>query len=294
MELNEVRESLMKHGVSSEYGAVRALMKAGWWANMSPTFFDRDGGKTREYDIAAVLPDLELEPELDVECDHGARGKQGVVVALACEVKYAKPDAPWVVIRPTGIGLPIPRMPTCWPPNEAGSLAEFLKGREHPLEGSGCATDDFWTGAGIVEPEFKPGGSQRRAPSFVAIEKVCKASEDLLQYHVERTVPRSPGSFGGEPPPEPADGTPRLIFVKPVVVVSGPLFACSIDESGDLVVAEAKAGQVMASYRSKEYAGLGQVVDVVHLDYLAEYGACIKRLRRKIAGHWLASEGASD
>jgi hypothetical protein len=235
-------EDLGKSGFGSEMQAIKIFIDKGWRCSGGYYYFDEDEGKNKETDLVAGKGIHEkLDNGMDIDINYH----------IVAEVK--KSEKPWVVFKKSFVheklestdawnnliyqhNLPWERYNIVAALSE-NSLLKILK----------------WKGYSIHESFKKPDAPSRWYSAFIS---VCKAAESELATHSTYTKIRE--WYG-------------LLLVKPIVILDGTLVSASLTDDGDVLLEEIKFAPFEFFHKSKNSTKDRYRVDVVKLDYLAEY-----------------------
>lgn len=241
---------LEKSGFSSELRSIRQFLTCGWKCSGFANYVDRDQELITGVDLIA-WEDKEVSLE---------RLRYGVQFNITAEVK--KSEKPWVVFKE----------------HSKYVVDDHLKNLTHITGLTPCdLRDDMsqdsvysklgWRAYGIHESFKDPKAPSR---SYSAMIKACKAAESRLDacsaYYKEQEE-HSKGSKNSEH----LHKERFVVFVKPIVILDGRLFAASLSDSADISIEEIRFTSFEFYYKSKHCSKGLYLVDIVRLDGLEEY-----------------------
>ena len=241
-------KDLEKSGFGSEMRAIREFLSRKWGCTGSFSYFDKDVQISREGDFHASRRRMK---EFDFP--------KGVIFWFHIAGEVKKSDNPWIVFKePKGVlkadawnNLTFFKQLPCSHVN----LNEQLK--EHSL-----LAKTGWEGYGIHESFKKPNRSSRWYSSFVSS---CKAAEHILESH------SSGEKSDREISKDAFEKPPFLLFVKPVVVLDGPLLSAEITSTGKISIKEIEAAPFAFHFKTINYDRSYYRIDLVSLSALAKY-----------------------
>jgi hypothetical protein len=237
---------LEKSGMHSELVARNVIVNKGWMLDGTSTYFDRDEGKSREFDVAARRP-VNLYHRDDV-----------IVISffhLFAEVK--KSERPWIVFK---------RRPPHWSrscawnnltsacnlPCKPSALTRYLQ--KHSL-----IRVNGWEGIGIHEAFKKPDQPSRWYSAFVS---ACKAAD--WYRHRYGAKERTQTANVLENPTE-------FFFLQPLVILDGQLVSAELSPEGKILLEEVTSAAFKFGYQTDAYEKGGYRVDLVTLTGLPDY-----------------------
>lgn len=257
----KLADDLERSGFGSEMRAMREFINRNWSTTGGDHYFDKDGKQTREIDISAYrFLSTALQNARILRCWYH----------IVAEVK--KTDKPWIVFKATprlGQGLDAWNNLVAAPglPFHKSILAGTIA--EHSL-----VRELGWLGYGIHESFKKPDAPSRWYSSFLASSK---AAVDVFEANVD-----------AEPEADGPVGNIECNFVKPVVILDGPLFSATLSDMDSLELDEIQFAPFNFGYRSGEYAERSYRVDVVQLSSLAEYISLSEKRQQAIVDAFAA------
>lgn len=245
---NKIIKDLEKSGFGSEMRAIREFLSREWNCTGNFSYFDKDKQISREGDFNASRQRLEKLGSLN-----------SVIFRFHIAGEVKKSDSPWIVFKEsTGIYL-----------GDAWTNLTFFKQlpcshvqltaqlSEHSL-----LAKTKWRGYGIHESFKKPDRSSRWYSSFVSS---CKAAEHILDRN--REIIKSFGEISNDA----FEKRPFLLFVKPVVILDGPLLSAEITSTGKISIKETDAAPFAFHFKTINYDRPHYSVDLVSLSALAKY-----------------------
>ncbi len=244
----KVIEDLQRTGFASEMHAIKTFMSKDWNVVGSPSYFDLDENKTREFDLVAHHTIYEDDPE----------SKKRVAQSffqIVGEVK--KSEKPWVVFKANPKNI--------WKAQEGWNSLVFCEGAlpgaealTHAMMTTGLGPSMNWFGYGIHEAFKNP---DQPSKWYSALVKLCKAGEYRLKANSEKL-----------------HNYPYLFYVKPVLILDGILMAASISETGDMEVEKVDCAAIDFDFSSEAYTRGNYMIDIVCIDKLGKYlDFCEKR-----------------
>ena len=245
----KIIKDLEKSGFGSEMRAIREFLSRNWHCTGNFSYFDKDAQKSREGDLHASRIGSK---------DLGSRSSVVFWFHIAGEVK--KSDNPWIVFK-----QPIRRLRV----TDAYNNLIFFKhlpfsyvNLVEPLTEHCLLAKIEWEGYGIHESFKKPDKSSRWYSSFVSS---CKAAEHILERNSEgKESDREISKDAFKNPP-------FFVFVKPVVVLDGPLLSAEITSTGKISIKEIDAAPFQFHFRTINYDRYSYPIDLVSLSALAKY-----------------------
>lgn len=260
-------EDLEKSGFGSEMRAMKSFLSCNWHCTGFADYFDLDIEQTRQIDLHAYKP---MSKEIDKE--------NRVRIEFFIEAEVKKSEKPWIVFKePVNAFL----FSDAW-----GNLVDHYNFGFEPHKLSDAMTNDSlsqilgWNAYGIHESFKRPEAPSRWYPAFAT---VCKAAESTFEknfsYYREQ---KEKGRVLYE------RDVHGLLFVKPVVILDGMLFAASLTETAEISLEEIKFAPVEFTYKSRNCQKGKYHVDIVALSNLEEYIALSER-RQKAMLNALAS-----
>ncbi|MFA5238755.1 MAG: hypothetical protein WC476_03475 [Phycisphaerae bacterium] len=243
----KVIEDLQLTGFASEMHSIKAFISKDWSVSGSPSYFDLDENKTREFDLIAHHTIYEDEPE-------SKKRIAQTFFQIVGEVKKTK--NPWVVFKENQKNI--------WKAQEGWNGLVFCDGvlpgaktLTPAMMTTGLGSRMNWYAYGIHEAFKNP---DQPSKWYSALAKLCKAGEDKLKANSNK------------------QDNPYLFFVKPVLILDGILMAASISETGDIEVEKVDGATIDFDFSSKAYTRGNYKIDIVCLGKLDIYlDFCEKR-----------------
>lgn len=246
--ISRVKKDLMKSGYGSEMVAIQTFLDMDWVAQGGASYVDRDENITREYDLKAHRVHTE---------EFGESGRLSVFMFAAAEVK--KSGKPWVVFkhRPRfeaflGEGWRNLIGATALPCSP-GEIADDISWGAYSMEVK-------WRGYGIHEAFKSP---RKRSRSFKAFVTAIKAANHIIDAELNGPVVED------REPIDLTEDRSRVCWVRPAVILDGPLLSAELDEKGELIVERIDQATFDFRFKSPGYPRqTGYFIDVVQLDFL--------------------------
>ncbi len=233
---------LEKSGFASEMKAIRTFLDRDWLCSGSSSYYDRDEQKSREIDIVAHRPVVEEGSQPHISC----------FFHITAEVKRS--NKPWVVFKSR-----VKRGTDAW--NNLIFRHNLPLSGDHmvkEISSKSLLATCGWQAYGVHESFKKPN---QPSQWYGASISACKAAEDAL-------LAESWEAMQDEWDPT---KTVYIVFVKPVVILDGLLLSAELEKNGLLNVEQVCAAPISFVYRTANYQKLSYSLDVVTLDFLAEY-----------------------
>jgi len=250
----KVIEDLQSTGFASEMHSIKTFISKDWNVSGSPSYFDLDENKTREFDLIAHHTIYEDEPE-------SKKRIAQTFFQIVGEVKKSK--NPWVVFKANPKNI--------WKAQEGWNGLIFCDGVSPGAKAltpammtTGLGSRLNWYAYGIHEAFKNP---DQPSKWYSALVKLCKAGEDKLKANSRK---RENSVY--------EKSSPYLFFVKPVLILDGILMAASISETGDMEVEKVDGATIDFDFSSKAYTRGNYKIDIVCLEKLDIYlDFCEKR-----------------
>jgi hypothetical protein len=243
-------DDLEKSGFSSELRAIRTFLSCGWKCTGFANYFDLDQELITGVDLRAWQ-----KKEVRVE-----RLRYGVHFVIDAEVK--KSEKPWVIFKETTDFVIDDYMNNL---THICGLTPFSL--RHEMTQDSVYAKLQWRGYGIHESFKEPKAPSR---SYSAMIKVCKSAESSLNSCSAYFKEFQESSKDSEDS-EHSYKERFVVFVKPIVVVDGNLFAASLSDTGDISIEKILFAPVEFYYKSKHCNKGIYLVDFVTLEGLEDY-----------------------
>jgi len=115
---------------------------------------------------------------------------------------------------------------------------------------------------GVIQPLKTPNVN---SACYAGAITECKAAEHVLEIERQQGDIKISLDLNKEPF--------RLVFVKPILIVDGPLLSAEITTSGEIEIEEISFAPMRFGFRTDQYKARGDIylLDIVQISHLDEY-----------------------